>query len=171
MNFSITFLFIVTVSGFIKAVHGAAATNLNVLFNNGQPLYCGSNCCSAAEWDFIRYTAYAARRQLRGENDLDEENAVDGMNSTVNSEGRTLLTYPRECAALCNSYPPRRCMALKCLGYRDRMLWTQDGRCITQQTEFQNMVNTLAKSPRLGTNCKALMRAPLLMTCEYGASC
>ena len=180
MNFSIAFLFIVTVSGFVNVVHGASA-NLYVLFNNGQNLYCGSTCCSATEWNFIRQTAYATRRQLRGDNDVDEENADNstGIVNVVNREGRKLPTYPRECARLCEGYPAGQCMSLRCLGYRerllslqsDRLLWFQNNNCGNQKVAFQNLVDYLATSPSLGTNCKALMKAPLLMTCDAGIPC
>jgi hypothetical protein len=173
MNFSIAFLFIMTVSGLINAVHGATA-NLRVLFNNGQDLYCGSSCCSASEWDYIRQTIYATSRQLRGDNDLVEGNAVDGMTNVVNKEGRKLPTYPRECAALCSGYPPTRCMSVRCVGFRERMLrtlWLRDENCGNQKIAFQNLVNTLSTSTRLGKNCKALMKAPLLMTCDAGIPC
>jgi hypothetical protein len=178
MNFSIAFLVIVTVSGFVNVVHGASA-NLYVLFNNGNDLYCGSSCCSATEWNFIRQTAYATRRQLRGDNDVDEANAADGVINAENFEARGLLTYPRECARLCSNYPAGKCMSLRCLGYRerllslqsDRMLWFQNDSCGNQRIAFQNLVNYLATSPKLGTNCKALMKAPLLMTCDAGIPC
>lgn len=138
---------------------------LKVLFNNNAPLYCGSNCCSATEWEIVREKVYAGtRRQLRGDNNVDEETVEDSITNVVaDNESRELLTYPRECEKLCSTYPSGRCMALKCLGFRNRML--QYNSCGTQMIAFRNLVKTIASIPELGVDCKALLKAPALMTC------
>ena len=98
------------------------------------------------------------------DNNVDEETVEDSITNVVaDNESRELLTYPRECEKLCSTYPSGRCMALKCLGFRNRML--QYNSCGTQMIAFRNLVKTIASIPELGVDCKALLKAPALMTC------
>jgi hypothetical protein len=180
MNFHITFLFVVTISGFINAVHGQNIV-LQVVFNEGRDLYCGANCCRVSEWryiyDKIYYNQYADR-QLRGKNDIDEEGAVDGIANTVDGitnneigEARELQTYPRQCEAACAGYAPGRCMGIKCLRYRRNLVVNLNDTCENQKAGYQSIVNSLSTSFRLSTNCKALMKTKLLMTCIPTSPC
>lgn len=168
-------------------VHGYEV--LMVLYNNGQDLYCGSNCCSASEWNFIYQQIFSTRRQLRGENDIDEENGIheendideengiheeneaDNITNTLNNDARELYTYPRQCAARCSAFPTGRCMAIQCLGYRNRMLFPFSESCPTQMNAFQTAVTRLSKSTKLRSSCRALLKAPLLGICESNAIC
>lgn len=172
MNYSIAFVIAMMVSGFINLVHGQKVA-LQVAFNNGQGLPCGETCCGYSEWRYIFdkiYRGLYRNRQLRGDNDINEEDEVESI-SNADSDNRELVTYPRRCDSLCKTYPPGRCMGIKCLGYRRELLVNVNDSCENQSVEYQRIVTQLSTDSKLKSNCKALLQAPLLMTCIYSAPC
>jgi hypothetical protein len=172
MNFSIAFLFFATVTGLVNSVHGVDV--LQVLFNNGQDLYCGTSCCTFSEWRFIQDTIYYglySRRELRVNTNIGEENALESITNAVNSETRELGTYATQCASVCAGYATGRCMGMKCLGYRRKMLVNVNDTCENQKTEYKRLLSSLFPSTKLRSSCKALLQAPLLMTCSVQSAC
>jgi hypothetical protein len=110
---------------------------LQILLNNGNDFYCIdrlNNCCSTTEWDIISTAVYTMAknqrhtRSLRGTNETSYDDKLkmkgNGNDSThTNSSidvSRELTVNPVSCANNCRGYATGRCMALNCIGYRQR---------------------------------------------------
>jgi hypothetical protein len=197
MNFSIAFLF------FVLSFHSVNAYDiLRILLNNGRDFYCmdrWNNCCSSTEWDTISKAVYAmaknqrhTRRTLRGNiTNHNDAMIVEGTSSNSIPTGnntdvhRELPSYPGSCANNCRGYTTGRCMALNCVGYRqrrsmmesftslvgrkhDRDLFWATG-CDTQKQEANNLLTNIQS--QVGPRCKALLNAPRGLKCYSTANC
>lgn len=167
----------------LNAVYGFDNVILQVLLNSDENLCTDKwgnsvECCEENEWDLISqrfYTMSINQRQLRGESDLNEENAADSTSNVVDDEARK-LSYSRYCANSCRWYATGRCLALNCKGYRRSVMETMrelfwSTNCENQKSEVNNLLNNMANNNEVGENCKILLRSSRKLTCFSNVEC
>ena len=159
MKFFITSFFLMMFSA-LNAVNAFDNVILQVHMNTD------SGSCEGDDWDYVSHRVYTmsiVQRQLRGQSDIEDENAVGGITNAVDNKARE-LTYPRYCANRCSGYATGRCLALTCVGYRRNLaesarelFWSTN--CDNQKSEVRNLFNNMANVDDLDEGCKASLRA------------
>jgi hypothetical protein len=159
---------------------------IRVLFNNGlSPTGQSDKLCTSNDMDIIRpLFNISMTRNLRSRpaneidiHDLDSEDDVAQSNKQ-----RELLYFPPHCKDNCRYYPPDRCMATGCVGYR-RVLGGRgnetDSRhlqlsswCNVSATTINAGLDNLVATDRVSASCKLLLGAPRKFECyndvKYG---
>lgn len=172
---------------------------LRVLLNRGEPMATGE-ICNATEWNLINATittlSQNQRRDLLRGNENKFANRKRMEDDPMNSGShRDLATYPAYCKNTCQLFPPKRCLAVACKGYRRERItvrglmgdavnsnhpntggWSDRERdlfystsCSNQKSEMKNWLNNLAY--QVSFNCSKLLRAPRNMTCFDDSLC